>query len=390
MRRVLLMCVLCAWALPEATPAQTRRAPAKKPESIEPAPLPPFSLIRGWEETALQTAQSTPGHPVAFSLERLSQFWRAPYDGQLLRRLNRSPLEWPRIFADDTPDPNRQRLEIRAFLDASGFAYREFIPLDLRREGFADSLAAALAADQPVLMNNPLAAVIYGYDRREPDAWWWFDEAGTSEIVLESEWTERFTYWSDSPTAGVGWAISGLREPAKIPSDSLTWAWLRIIARSVQGVPEEGVTPYPLSLRRMQELLASSDSLPALSPQVQLADPLAIGRMREAREDVIALAADLVGRLRDTAVTEPLKLVQYHMHTASSVLSELAVTLYGAPAESGMVDLSRTWNSPHARGRALQLVGDLLKSEKLAMESLAAALAAHDKPASSSTKRRGR
>ncbi|HWO58328.1 MAG TPA: hypothetical protein VNN55_12250 [bacterium] len=385
------MCAIAIIAHVHPAGAQRPRATASKTDSVVTAPRPIFHLITTWDATAMRVTHSSAADPLAYSLERLCLYYQTPFDPVLMLRMNRSPLEWPPVFADDRPDPDRQRIEIRAFLDGSGLGYRELIPLDLPPAAFAESLSAALSADQPVLMNNPLAAVIYGYDQREPDHWWWFDEAGSPEIVLESERHERFTYWSDRPTAGVAWAITGRTDRPKLSADSLSWEYLRAIVRSVQGVAAEGVRPYPLSLRRVQDLLASSDTLPALAPTHDPRDPLALGRMRRVRVDLVGVCASLAGTKRDTAITEPLKLAQYHLHTASGTLAELANALYGDA--TGSIDLARQWKNARARGHALQLLGDLLKSEKLALESLTAAVTAHDKsdaPAARNSRRRGR
>ena len=178
---------------------------------------------------------------------------------------SRSPMEWPRIFASEMPDAQRQRVEVRALLEANGLVFRELIPLDLRPSALADSIARSVAADRPVLLNSPDAAVVYGYDRREPDHWWWFDRGGAPEIVLESERTVRFTFWNDNAAAGVVWMISGAEDVTPSDPDSLEWSFLRTIVRSVRGVPEDGIAPYPMSLRRIRDLLAQVDSLPSLA-----------------------------------------------------------------------------------------------------------------------------
>jgi hypothetical protein len=83
------------------------------------------------------------------------------------------------------------------------------------------------------------------------------------------------------------------------------------------------------------------------------------------------------------------------MHSAVEALAEMAVALYGnIPGDTALTNLSANWQGFRSRQRALGLMTDLLKSEKLALESLQAAVDAHGKSSapqnSPGARRRGR
>lgn len=356
---------------------------------------PRFYVLQGWEGTADSSASST-REPTASAIEHLCRFYDRTFDATSPMWADRSPLEWPRILAEEFPDAGRQRREVRALLDYNGLSFREVIPLDIRPGALADTIAASLTLDHPVLFNSPDAAVVYGFDYREPDHWWWLDRAGVPEIVLESQRTAQFTYWSDDPTAGVIWPVTGGFEPPSRSLDSLEWTFLKTVVQSVQGDPAEGIAPYPLTLRRFRELLASSDSLPRLLSLPGGVDPLGIRRATSAREHLIGVIQGALAGRPDTSGGEPLRLAEYHIHSVVTSLMDMAAALYGNPDGFTSPDsLAARWGEIRPRRRALEMMSELIKSEKLALESLQIAIAAREKtttPAkpASEARRRGR
>lgn len=358
-----------------------------------PETIPRFYLIRGWEATVAQTEHATSTQPVEYAVERLCRYYGGDFDPETSIRSSLAPLAWPRVFERDVPNAHRQRIEIRALLDANGLRYREIIPLDLRPRALADSVATAVSQDQPVLLNSPDAAIVYGYDRREPDHWWWFDRAGAPEIVLESERTARYTYWSDDQAGGITWSVTGADTSNRPIRDSIDWLFLRTIVSSIQGVPGNGVSAYPLSLRDFRDLLASSDSLPALAKPVTPQDPLGILRAKVAREYLLGVLEDLGSSQRDSVIVESIRLSEYHLHSAIAALSSVSTALYGVTPQSSVMDtLTANWLGIRPRRRALEAMTDLLKAEKLATESLQIAVTRHDelaeKPAPTPRRRR--
>lgn len=356
---------------------------------------PPFYLIPGWETMLAQHSPITPNGPAEFAIERLCQFHGRPYDPSSVFRASPSPLAWPRAFAAESVNARLQRIALRAMLDGNGLDVREVIPLDLKPSALADSIAGAIALDHPVLFNSPDAAIAYGYDRREPDHWWWIDRAGTPEILLESERNVQFTFWSDDPAAGIIWLVTGSSQTPAVLSDSLGWVFLGRTVRSVQGNEEEGVEPYPLTLRRFRDMLASTDSLPLLATPIVSDDPLGIKRAKAAREYLLTVLLTVASgsKQSDTSVTQPLRLAEYHLHSAIDALASMSLALYGsAPGNAAMDSLQVNWNGIRARREALEQLSELLKSEKLALESLGVAVTAHEKsvqrPATSRTRRR--
>jgi hypothetical protein len=204
---------LCGCTLMAVTAAGQRSEPKHVDSSlVQTRPIPPFFLVRGWETTVAQAEHTSAQDPLSYAVERLCKMHQTQFDPQSIVRENRSPFAWPDVFEHDVVNPTRQRIEARALLDANGLEYGELIPLDLSVRHMADSLASSIANDQPVMINAPSVPVVYGYDRREPDHWWWCDVAGIPEIELESERTSRFTLWTDDPAAGVAWVVTGVED----------------------------------------------------------------------------------------------------------------------------------------------------------------------------------
>lgn len=326
-----------------------------------------------------QAEKTSAAKPLDYAVERLCRFHGTHFDSLSALREDRSPLAWPDVFEGDIPNAKRQRIEARALLDANGLIYTELLPLDLTARTLADSLATSISRGHPVLINAPQAPVVFGYDRRERDHWWWFDLAGTPEIALESERSARFTMWSDDPESGIAWTVTGVGDFHPRDRDSLDWAFLTRLNGSVQGVPEDGITPFPLSLRRLRDILASADSLPLSDAAIASSDPLGVMRARAARSGVIGILQPIIARTNDTSVSNPLRLVEFHLHRSVAALNQMAEvvdekTLAAGGPITGPVALKSLQDRTHA----LQSVNELLKSDRLAMESLSISVAAYD------------
>lgn len=394
--RTATLALLIYLALAPLAVSQHRSQGRNDSVSVVESRLPSFYVMGDWESIPTQPSRSSPGQPVAYAVERLCRYYGVDFDPQSTLVASRSPLEWPRILARDVPDAQRQRLEIRALMKSNGLRFREIIPLDMRPSALADSLANAVAAGFPVLLNTPEAAIVYGYDRRELDHWWWIDRAGTSEIVLESERTVRFTLWNDNAVAGTAWLIEGVEDllPATDP-DSVAWSILETTVNAIQGVPAEGIMAYPLTLRNVRDLLAGADSLPPLTDPMDEDDPFGILRAKVAREQFIEILETAAQGASDSAQIEHLRLVQYHMHGAVELLAKLATALYSGPDTlPPYARLQTNWGGIRARRQALDMATNMLKSERFASESLAAAVTIYREAKatqkSSAPKRRGR
>lgn len=339
-----------------------------------------FHQIPDWVAPDPVVGDTLSGEPAEYAVARLCRHHGVLFHSNSAVLADLSPLEWPRVLATETPNAGRQRLETRSLLESNGLSFREIIPFDIRPSALADTITAAIGTDHAVLLNSPDAAIIYGYDRREPDHWWLIDRAGSPEIVLESERTPQFTLWSDDPTAGALWLITAGRAVFPPSADTAGWAFLQRVVQSVKGVPESGIEPYPLSLRRFRDLLASRDSLPQLVTPVHTKDPLGILRAKLAREFLIEVLQHTNVRPADTSISEPLRLAEYHVHSSVSTLTEMATVLYGtAQTESVLDSLDVNWNGIRPRFRALELMTELLKSERLASESLESAVTEYEK-----------
>ena len=314
------------------------------------------------------------------SIARLCRFLKTPFDAAAAFYASRSPLEWPEVYTPTHPDPRRQRLETAALLAANGIRAREVAAVE--PAATAESLCTAVAAGRPILLNAPGLPIVYGFDRRERDAWWWVSTGDSDQIVFESERMAQLVYWNDDPTAGVFWIIDGSQSINKtrdaMASDT---AYLRTVALSVLGNPDEGVPPYPLSIRAMRDRFADIASPLALPQMAAASDPWGFYRAAQARESLCAVLQRRERATSDTASASHLRLAQYYFHHALQNLEATAMSLYGPP--SGGVTMPVSWKSRSAdaknRTAAAAALTDLLRWEKQALDEIGQTLTVPEK-----------
>ncbi|MBI5867362.1 MAG: hypothetical protein HZB43_03600 [candidate division Zixibacteria bacterium] len=390
-----LVCLLISLVWPDqGDSAQQRssRKSTKKPKAADtvavvkkapeiPLPPPPtFAQIDQWETRSARIAitDAPVGH-IARSVERLCRYFGIGFDitSPLLSSL--SPHEWPMVFAEQRPNSKRQRIEIEKLLHRNSLRFETLStaePKDL-----SDVMARAVAGGAPVLLNAPAAPIIYGYDRREADPWWLVQWREQREIVYESERIRTLVWWTDDPTANLGWAIHGPDSSflsSKMQVDD--YGWLRTVTASVTGNEKEGVTPYPLSIRGVREKLNASAELPPLLPPVDSLDPLGIRRARSNRDYTVGVVERLTALAVDTSLSQPLRLALYFFHNATQSLDRLDTLMYDAMRRADVMDRVRAnWANPTRKGQGVETLTQLLESEKQAVQQVGIALAVHDK-----------
>ncbi|HUU45115.1 MAG TPA: hypothetical protein VM118_05220 [Acidobacteriota bacterium] len=376
--------LLCATAIPAW--ADSTAVPSVAPASFPPTPspvtlLPGFALISGWEEAQRggASALSPAWVPAARAAAAFCRYYGLPFETDRVRQANLSPLEWPHVFADERVTARRQRADTEALLAVCGLAFYPVVTLDTREA--TDSILMVLAAGLPVLFNTPGTQIVYGYDRREPDQWWWMQGPDGAEIVYESERSARYVFWDDDPVANLFWVVTG-PAPSASPSGSPRDAdnrLLRTVSQSVAGDPERGIEPYPLSMRRVIDRLDASDTLPALAHPIDSLDPIGAGRVLNARLRLTQSLERLVPMATDSALSAPLRLAQYFYHNSTGALEELRDVFYADPNGLGRpAALRANWTDRSRRAEAARLLQDALRWERDALTEVNRALAAHD------------
>lgn len=335
-----------------------------------PSPLPAFYLIETWESMTRQAANSdnTTVDPVVTAVDRLCRFYDMTLDPRSPMLADPSPLEWPRVFADEAVNPRRLQTYIEALMAKNGLKFRELVTLE--NGDAADSMMRAISVGDPVLLNVPEAAIVYGYDRREPDAWWWIQRPQKTEIMYESERVQSLMYWADDPASNLAWAVTGTDSTWTFQSSGdrkAAYDWLRTVLASVQDDPAHGIKPYPLSLRALRDRVTTSVEAPKLAEPVNQSDPLGVRRARTARLHLIELLEWLSQMPTDTLETEPLRLALYYYHNAVQSLDQLDTLLYDA--QSGPVSPSTcqaNWRYDVRKGEIVRRIDELLEWEKQA------------------------
>jgi len=339
--------------------------------------LPRFFQITDWETRSRLPSTIASGltDRTEFAVATLKQYTGAMGTATSIPRLGLSPLEWPVVFAGERISPRRLRQEIEQRMRDAGVAFRELIAF----EGaiFVDSIARSIADGNPVLLNAPDAPILYGYDRREPDTWWWMQSGPKSEILLESERQARFVYWADDPASNIAWSVTGIA-PDESPADleEAEFEFLAIISRSVQGDAAVGLRPYPLSVRAFHDSLAAAATLPMLRADAPETDPLGIRRAIDARNQVTSLLETLTLRMVDTTISQPLRLALYFYHNSIESLKRVESFLYEGNPESTTIDRCRAnWSNDVRRPQAADAAGSILEWERQAAEQVSLALA---------------
>ena len=222
----------------------------------------------------------------------------------------------------------------------------------------------------------PAAPIIYGFDRREADAWWLVQWREDREIVYESERTRTLVWWTDDPSANIAWAVTGPDSNAassRFQSDD--YGWLRTLNASVAGNERQGVLPYPLSIRGFRDRLAEAPALPELLTPVDSLDPLGIRRALATRDYTVNVVERLTAMAVDTALSQPLRLALYFYHNATQSLDRLDSLLYDAASGPDILLLSQAnWANPSRKDQAVATLTQMLEWEKQASQQVAIAL----------------
>lgn len=334
-----------------------------------PSPRPAFYLIERWESAAqAPKSGNRPIDATALAVNRLCRFYGLTFDPKSPLMASPSPLEWPRVFADQAVNPRRLRTDLEALMQRNGLAFRELVTLE--NNDTADSIMSALSFGEPVLLNFPSAPILYGYDRREPDMWWWVQRPRATEIMFESERAESLMYWTDDPASNLAWAVTGpdsTQTPQTIRDRQAAYDWLRTIIESVRDDPSRGVKPYPLSVRAFRDRVANRSRVPKLAEPVDANDPLGIRRARDARLQLVELLEWLSTTTTDPQETEPLRLALYYYHHAVGSLDHLDTLLYdGKPGPVNPATYEAKWEYDVQKVEIVHEFENLLEWEKQA------------------------
>jgi hypothetical protein len=316
---------------------------------------------------------------VAGSVERLCRYYGVAFDVTSPLTASLSPLEWPMVFADEKPNPKRQRIEIENLLTQNSLRYQLLSTAEPRE--LADVIARAVADGAPVLLNAPEAPTIYGFDRREADSWWLVQWRERREIVYESERLKMLVWWTDDPAANLAWAVIGPdSNSASSQSKPDEFAWLQTLNASVAGNERAGVSPYPLSIRGIREKLAATTTMPELLAPIDSTDPAGLRWARSARDYTVDIVERLTATAVDTALSQPLRLALYFYHNATQSLDRLDSLLYDASTSNDVVHRCQAnWANAGRKDKGVVALTQLLEWEKRALQQVTAALQVHEK-----------
>ena len=349
------------------------------PEKVVPAipALPAFATLGHWE---MRTEPVEPLRvdllrPGEHAVRRLCRYYERPFDRTSPIASSISPLEWPDVFGDVGLNPRRQQAEFEKLMASNALAFRTLIVLD--RGALPDTVMRAISDAAPVVLNAPGTPIVYGYDSREPDQWWWMQQEGSTEIVFESERMSRYVYWADDPTSNIAWAVTGIDSVKlryrKTVADG--YEWIKAVDLSVRGESGLGLLPYPLTLRAFRDSARVSAGLPQITEPIHPNDPLGIRRARQAREYGTALLEHMTVMATDTLESQPLRLALYFYHNAIQTLTRLDTLLYDAvPGIITPDQYEANWANEVRRSQVAARMNDLLEWEKQAAEQLATVL----------------
>ena len=346
--------------------------------------VPSFWTLEGWPQELRSLPPRTSRHMsrLGVAVAALCGFYQIPFDDKSPIATSPSPMAWPRVFANDSVNPLRLKVSFERLAAGNGLEYREMIVFDPKEAG--DSIASALMGGDPVLLNAPDWPIVYGYDRREADPWWWIQHGRLSEILFDSERRDTYSYWSDNPASNLAWAITGpdtTFSAVEVDREKNSYAWLKTVNASVAGDPANGIAPYPLSIRAFRGLLENEDAVPALAEPVDDSDPLGVRRVREARLYAVELLQWLTQMSVDTTQTNALRLTLYYYHNSLQAIDQLDSLFYGGAITAvSPMTYRDVWEREALRSEAVQTLNDLLEWEKQAAEQIALIVALREPP----------
>ncbi|MBD3299182.1 MAG: hypothetical protein GF341_11040 [candidate division Zixibacteria bacterium] len=346
---------------------------------------PAFWTIDSWRDR-VAPAETRPNaiiDPAGVVVKALCDYYKMPFDNSSILASHPSPLNWPRVFAGERQNPLYVKTRFERLAGFNAIAFREIVVLDM--EFLGDTLMNEISDNHPVVLNHPEWPILYGYDTREPDAWWLVYRNGQGEILFESERREEYTHWSDHPAANLAWAVTGhdtqSSQQLMMDTKADAYRWLETIHHSVQGDRDHGITPYPLSIRALRDSLATATDVPTLATPVVTSDPLGIRRARRAREYAATLLERLSMQVVDTLETQPLRLALYFYHNSVETLVRLDSLMYNHSHQTIPPGrLEETWADESRRSDAIEALTDLLEWEKQAAEQIEAVVTRRSPP----------
>jgi len=332
----ILLIVMMSFA-PEATPAAVT-------DSIR------FFILDGFlNQPESPDTGSGIDDPFAAAARALANFYSIPASPADKFAWLVDPLRVPNPF--ESPANRSADLFARAMsrLAQTGISSTISYPADFAEA--EESAAQAIVAGHPVLALHPRPILLFGYDYREPDPFWYilrFSPTGASEITTRSQWRADWWLWEADPASVTLIEIAGrdtttLTTPA--PEDVLE----KVLAAAKTDTAL-GVTSYIRPILQLQDTLAKALTPPAmLNASNDPRDPLYLLQVSAQRAQFQDYLKSLLPLARDSTVAQSLRLSIYSAGKAAEAYAFAARELYGDSASVGAADSATIAESIAAR-----------------------------------------
>jgi len=261
-----------------------------------------------------------------------------------------NPLSIPNPF-DLSVGRSAELLDrITSRLRQYGIAFDISYPADFPEA--EEVIARHISTGFPVLALHPHPIMLFGYDYREPDPFWYiqrFSPRGEIEISTRSQWRRQWWLWEAEPTSVILLEITGPATATTAPSDPK-----EIMTKLLTNAKTDtatGVTSYIRPILRMIDSLSQAPATPQIvNPPEDPQDPLGLHRAEVQHTRLVEYLETLAPRVRETATQQNLRLAVYSASKAAAEFAAARRALYtdeknAASADSASViaTIARRW-----------------------------------------------
>lgn len=262
---------------------------------------------------------------------------------------NPDPLRIPNPFDVTARRSPGLLARTTALLRHYGLTFDIAYPADFAE---AEQIAATqISNGYPVIAIHPRPYLLFGYDYREPDPYWYaarFTPADRVEITTRSAWRADWWLWEPDPSSVILMEITGLDSTGITPVPPKV-VFTNLLA-SAKTDTAAGAVSYIRPILQMIDSLSEATAPPnIIHPPEDDADPLYLHRAEMQRLQLHKYLESLGPRARNAEVQQNLRLAMY---SASKAADEFAATrrdLYGEGLPAAAADTTTVLEQIHRR-----------------------------------------
>ena len=242
---------------------------------------------------------------------------------------NPDPLRVPNPFNTTAPRSTGLLARTTTRLRQYGISFDISSPADFTEA--EQSVAKQISRGHPVVAIHPHPYVLFGYDYREPDPFWYitrFSPDGRTEIITRSAWRADWWLWEPDPTSVILLVIDE-QDSVKIEPLPPQEVFANLLSAAKTDTAT-GIVSYIRPILRMIDSLAEAITPPEIiQPPEDNTDPLYLRRAEIQRLRLHEYFKSLTPRARNSEVQQNLRLATYSASKAAGEFAAARLDMYG-------------------------------------------------------------